>query len=185
MSSHICPASHAGVLDSGLRKYIHNPYRILRSFIQNSMKVADIGCGPGFFTIPMAELVGETGRVHAYDVQQDMLDKLAVKIDGTELAQRIIPHCCSADSMELEPDLDLILGFFMVHEVPDRKQLMEEVFRALAPAGVFLLSEPYIHVSKNDFHDTIRLARDTGFQVRNGPKIFFGRSVTLNKHSSS
>ena len=36
-------------------------------------EVADIGCGPGFFTIPFAKYLFD-GKVYAIDVQQEMLD---------------------------------------------------------------------------------------------------------------
>ena len=37
------------------------------------MKIMDIGCGPGFFTLPMAELTGKDGLVIAVDIQDEML----------------------------------------------------------------------------------------------------------------
>jgi ubiquinone/menaquinone biosynthesis C-methylase UbiE len=34
------------------------------------MTVADLGCGPGFFTIEMAKMVGNNGKVTAVDLQE-------------------------------------------------------------------------------------------------------------------
>jgi len=39
--------------------------------------VCDLGCGNGFYTLPMAELVGPKGKVLAVDIQQEMLHLLA------------------------------------------------------------------------------------------------------------
>jgi ubiquinone/menaquinone biosynthesis C-methylase UbiE len=44
------------------------------------MKIADVGAGTGYFSIPMARAVGESGEVYAVDLQQEMLDFLGEKL---------------------------------------------------------------------------------------------------------
>lgn len=85
----ICPVERAGRLDNRFRKWIQNPRKILSPYIEKGMTVLDIGCGPGFFSIEMAHLVGGSGRVIALDLQEGMLQKLNKKIQGTEIAGRI------------------------------------------------------------------------------------------------
>ena len=80
----VCPVEHAGSLDNRLRRWVQNPRKILGPFIKEGMTVLDIGCGPGFFTMDMAEMVGETGRVIASDLQEVMLDKIRYKGQGTK-----------------------------------------------------------------------------------------------------
>jgi tRNA(Phe) wybutosine-synthesizing methylase Tyw3 len=53
----------------------------------------------------------------------------------------------------------------MVHEVPDRRRFMDELFSALKDNGTFLLVEPPIHVTKANFAKTINLAVQAGFTV--------------------
>jgi ubiquinone/menaquinone biosynthesis C-methylase UbiE len=53
------------------------------------MTVLDFGCGPGFFTLPMAQMVGASGHVMAVDLQAEMLEKPREKLRATELAGRI------------------------------------------------------------------------------------------------
>ena len=36
--------------------------------------VCDMGCGNGFYTVELAELVGEQGKVYAVDIQEEMLE---------------------------------------------------------------------------------------------------------------
>jgi ubiquinone/menaquinone biosynthesis C-methylase UbiE len=55
------------------------------------MTVLDLGCGPGFFSIAMAQMTGASGRVIAVDLQSGMLQKLNAKIQGTELESAIFP----------------------------------------------------------------------------------------------
>ena len=49
------------------------------------MKVLDIGCGPGFFSIELAKMVGKGGKIFSVDLQEVMLQKIRNKIQGTEL----------------------------------------------------------------------------------------------------
>lgn len=178
---HRCPVGHAGFLDNGLRKICHNPHKILKPHIHKGMKVADIGCGPGFFTLPMAELVGDTGMVYAYDLQKGMLDKVAAKTLNTPFETTISLHLCAKEQINFIAVVDCVLGFFMVHEVVDIEGLMEEIYMALIPDGIFLMFEPLIHVSSKKFQETCKLGEKAGFSIRKGPKVFFGRSVVMQK----
>ncbi len=66
----VCPAELAGSLDNRMRRLLQNPLKILRPYVQEGMTALDVGCGPGFFTLPMAQLVGSSGRVIAADLQR-------------------------------------------------------------------------------------------------------------------
>ena len=101
----VCPVSIAGGLDNRLRRWIQNPRKILGPYVKEGMKVLDIGCGPGFFSIEMARLVGKSGKVIALDLQEGMLRKLSNKIQGTELEKRVTLHKCEKNSFVLpSPD---------------------------------------------------------------------------------
>lgn len=84
----VCPVERAGGLDNIWRRWLQDPCRILASHVREGMTVLDVGCGPGFFTIPMAQLVGGTGRVIAADLQDGMLEKVRRKVTGTEFMCR-------------------------------------------------------------------------------------------------
>ncbi len=88
----VCPVERAGTLDSSVRRWLHNPEKILKPYIHEGMAVLDIGCGPGAFTIDIAQMVGKSGRVIAADLQEGMLQKLREKIQGTALEERITLH---------------------------------------------------------------------------------------------
>ncbi|NTU84989.1 MAG: methyltransferase domain-containing protein, partial [Chloroflexales bacterium] len=79
----VCPAALAGGLDNRLRRWLQNPRPILEPYVHAGMTALDIGCGPGFFTLELAQLVGPSGRVIAVDLQADMLEKVRTKIQGT------------------------------------------------------------------------------------------------------
>jgi ubiquinone/menaquinone biosynthesis C-methylase UbiE len=116
----ICPVERAGGLDNRLRRWLQNPQKILRPYIAEGMTVLDVGCGPGFFSIAMAQMVGKSGRVIASDLQEGMLQKVKAKINGTELEERIVLHKCEENKIGLSESVDFVLLFYMVHEVPNK-----------------------------------------------------------------
>jgi ubiquinone/menaquinone biosynthesis C-methylase UbiE len=131
----ICPVERAGVLDFNFRKLLQNPRRILQPYVKEGMTALDLGCGPGFFTVEMARLVGKTGRVIAADLQEGMLARLQAKIRGAEWADRITLHKCLADRVGLAQKSDFILVFYMLHEVPDQEKFLHEIRALLKPQG--------------------------------------------------
>lgn len=71
------PADRAG-LTSEQRRARWNPSRLLAlAGLQPGQTALDLGCGPGFWTLPMAEIVGPQGQVIALDVSPEMLEALA------------------------------------------------------------------------------------------------------------
>ncbi|MBW2739492.1 MAG: class I SAM-dependent methyltransferase, partial [Deltaproteobacteria bacterium] len=114
---HVCPVEIAGHLDSGIRRWLQNPEKILRPYIEEGMTVLDMGCGPGFFSIDMAQMVGKSGRVIAADLQEGMLQKVRDKIKGTEFEKRITLHQCEKNKIGVSEYVDFVLLFYMVHEI--------------------------------------------------------------------
>ena len=56
-----------------LRKLVYKPENILKPYINEGMTVLEVGSGMGFFTLPMARLVGESGHVVCVDLQERMI----------------------------------------------------------------------------------------------------------------
>lgn len=117
----VCPIEKAAGLDNKIRRWFQNPRKILSPYIRHGMTVLDMGCGPGFFTIDIAELVGQTGRVIAVDLQDGMLEKLRAKIKGTESERRIVLHQCNESTIGIIERIDFVLAFYVVHEIPDQE----------------------------------------------------------------
>jgi len=177
---YICPAEFAGSLDNSVRKLVHKPHRILEAHIRKGMTVLDLGCGPGFFTIEIAKLVGETGKVIAADLQQAMLEKVAGKIRGTDLEQRIELHKCRDNTIGISQKVDFVLAFWMVHEVPDQQRLIEELKSLMNPGARIWIIEPQIHVTEKAFKKMTGLMQLAGLEIVERPKIWLSRSVLLS-----
>ncbi len=175
----VCPVEYSGGLDNRLRRLLYKPEKILKPFIQRGTIALDLGCGPGFFTIPMAELTGSTGRVIAADLQQGMLDKVRTKIKGTVLEKTISLHKCGSNKINITEPVDFILLFYMVHEIPDKTRFFNEIKTIIKPTGSILIVEPPIHVAKADFRKTLETAEIAGFTASSGPQIPFNKSAIL------
>jgi len=177
----VCPVERAGSLDNRIRRLLQNPQKILRPYIEEGMTVLDLGCGPGFFSIDMAQMVGKSGRVIASDLQDEMLQKVRAKIKGTELEERVTLHKCEENKIGVSENVDFILLFYIVHEVPNKEEFFSEIGTILKPNGQVLIVEPPFHVSKSAFEKTVRKARDVGFTDVEGPKVLFNKTVILRK----
>lgn len=175
----VCPVERAGTLDNRVRRWLQNPRRILRPFVGEGMTVLDLGCGPGFFTLDMADLVGEGGRVFAADLQAGMLEKIGDKIRGTDLESRITLHQCAATGIGLSEQVDFALLFYLVHEVPDKEAFFGELATMVRPGGRVLMVEPPFHVSKAAFADTVACAGGAGFADAAGPRVLLSKTAVL------
>jgi ubiquinone/menaquinone biosynthesis C-methylase UbiE len=180
----VCPWWLCFTFDNPLRKLIHNPEAILSPYVRPRNTVIDIGPGMGYFSIPLARLVGPTGHVIAIDVQAEMLAALARRARRSGVSERIQPHLASPDSLGDHPKADFAMAFWMLHEVPNQRAFLTEIFGFLKPKGLFLLVEPILHVRKKRFLRTVQTANEIGFIVRDMPKIRLSHSVLLTRNEN-
>ncbi len=178
----VCPVERSGSLDSWYRRIVQNPEKILRGHVREGMTVLDVGCGPGYFTIPIAKMVGKKGHVIAADLQQGMLDRLGRKIENTELKKRILLHKSGANAIGVSGKADFILVFYMMHEVPDHGPFLRELRSILKEDGEIFIVEPrFFHVSRKAFNRTVHLAEETGLQLKGNPGLLFSRTALFRK----
>lgn len=176
----VCPVELANSLDNKLRRWLQNPQKILSPFVKEGMKVLDVGCGPGFFSVELAKMVGANGKVYAVDLQEGMLQKIKNKIRGTSLENIIQLIKCEEDKIVIPEKVDFILAFYMVHEVPDKNKLFTTLKNFLKENGEFLIVEPKLfHVSKKEFASTLNNAEAVGFKTSAGPRLSFSFSSLL------
>ncbi len=72
--------------DNPLVPIFRNPYRLLEvAGIKSGQKVLEVGCGPGFFTIPAAKIVGEEGSIYAVDTHPLAIKKVKKRWREREL----------------------------------------------------------------------------------------------------
>ncbi len=186
MSHFVCPWWLGYLLLNPLRRLRQDPAAILAPHVRPGMTVLEPGPGMGFFTLELARLVGDAGRVVAVDVQQRMLAALRRRADRAGVGGRIETRLTEGGSLgvdHLAGAVDFILAFAVVHELPDAASLFAQAAKLLKPSGRLLVSEPRLHVSQRDFAATVRAAERAGLRELDRPPSAASRSVLLQPGS--
>jgi ubiquinone/menaquinone biosynthesis C-methylase UbiE len=174
---HTCPWWFIYSFDNPLRKLFHDPPAILEPYVKPGNIVLDVGCGMGYFTIALARLVGQNGKVIALDLQKEMLQGVRRRARRGGLLERIQTLQGSLGHLGVDCELDFALAFWMVHEVHEPQGFFIDLYNLLKPAGRLLLVEPRGHVSQAAFDQTISLAESAGFRVAERPAVRLSQAV--------
>jgi SAM-dependent methyltransferase len=86
---HTCPWWLLFTFDNPIRKLVHQPEKVLAPYVKPGDTVLDVGCGMGYFTLGLAQLVGAEGQVIAADLQTQMLAGLQKRGERVGLLDRI------------------------------------------------------------------------------------------------
>jgi len=185
MAKHLlCPVWAGYFLANRLRRLLQNPYRILRPYVQPKMTVLDVGSAMGFFSLPMAEMIGPDGKVVCIDVQPKMLEVLRRRAARMGLADRVETHVSTDDSLGLhgyDNTFEFALAFAVLHEVGDQANFLLEICRVLKPGAPLLLAEPTKHVGRPEFDRTVSVAEREGFVATDRPQIRLSYAIVLTK----
>jgi 2-polyprenyl-3-methyl-5-hydroxy-6-metoxy-1,4-benzoquinol methylase len=163
---------------------MHDPRIILAPYVKEGMTVLDFGSAMGFFSIPLAQMVGPTGKVVCVDMQEKMLSRLKRRAQKAGVAAQIETRVCTQDSFGLEPlagTMDFALLFAVVHEVPAREALFAAIASALKPRAILLVAEPQGHVSPENFARTLSVAKEKGFVEAAAPHISHSHAALLQR----
>ena len=154
MAERVCPVWIGYLLLSPFRKLRQDPDKILGPYLKPGMTALDFGSAMGYFSIPMARLVGPGGKVVCVDIQEGMFRALAKRARKAGVESVIFTHLLKTgffDLSQYQGKMDFVLLFAVAHEVPDQEALFREIGRVLKPGGRLLFSEPSGHVSKSKF----------------------------------
>jgi len=167
MPVYVCPAWLGYFLLFPWRKWLENPNQILGPLVRPGMTVLEPGCAMGYFTLPLARMVGPEGRVIAVDIQPKMLDVLGRRAQKAGLADRIEIRLAHADRLgveDLDGRVDLVSAVHMVHEVPDQTSFFQDIWPTLKRGGRFFIVEPKAHVRAKQFEQSLAKAEKIGFK---------------------
>lgn len=114
-----------------------------RAGIAPGHAVLDLGCGPGFATLDLAQLVTPAGRVVAVDESPRFLEYLRTQLDARRVTHVDVVHG-DAQKLELPPgSFDRAYTRWVLCFVPDPAALVANVARALKPGGVWAVQDYY------------------------------------------
>ena len=103
--------------------------------------VCDLGCGNGFYTLKLAQLVGEKGRVLAVDIQREMLGLLKDRAAAERVTNIETVLGTVVDPKVPANSVDLVLLVDVYHEFSHPEQMLAAIRRSLKPKGRVALVE--------------------------------------------
>lgn len=181
---HVCPWWAGYLITNPIRKIGENPEIILAPFVEPGMTTIDIGCGMGFFSLPLARMVGPTGRVVSVDIQRRMLSSLERRARRRRLDRIIITRKACLDDLgldDLRDEADLAIAVHVMHETAYPRRTLSQIFEALCPGGTFLMMEPKGHVTDRDFKTTQQQALEIGFSQTGASTLKKSRGLVFSK----
>ena len=114
-------------------------FRELR--IQPGMTVCDMGCGNGFYTLQLAETVGQDGKVFAVDIQSEMLRLMEARAAEQNLLNIQSRLGTAIDPLLPKGKVDLILCVDVYHEFSHPEHMLKNMRDSLSEKGVIVLVE--------------------------------------------
>jgi len=111
--------------------------------IEPGFRVLDYGCGPGSYTPPLAELVGESGMVYALDIHPLAIAMVQNIITKSHLTNVETIHS-DCDTGLPDSSVDVVTLYDALHDLHDRNTVLQELHRVLRPAGVLSLNDHHL-----------------------------------------
>jgi len=140
--AHVMGHLGAGWLERSERQAEERPDLLIESFaVKPGQVIADIGAGTGYFALPLAELVGPTGKILAVDIQQPMLDKLKRRIDKRRLTNIELILSKEDDPNLPAATVDMAFMVDVYHEFNFPHEMTVHLCRALKTGGRLIFVE--------------------------------------------
>jgi ubiquinone/menaquinone biosynthesis C-methylase UbiE len=132
-------------IEFGFIRFVHetlygifvNPYdRLSDAGLKTGQRVLEVGCGPGFFTIPAAKMVGENGFVYALDFNRFAVEHVRRKIEKIGLRNAAVVGADAAKTGLPDGSIDAAFFFSVIHAFPDISEVVREMHRLLKANGI-------------------------------------------------
>ncbi len=153
----------------GLRRLYDPPGKLIEPYVKAGQVVADLGCGTGYVTFPLADLVGPKGKVYAIDLDERCIQRILQKAERGGY-QNIEAHAAPASDIGFIPDrsIDFVLANGLLCSMHhNRAGALREIKRILKFAGLAYLSlgmpPPLGLVDEEEWGQTL-----SGFKLRDG-----------------
>jgi len=128
-----------------LRDLLSPPMNVLKELdIRQGFWVLDYGCGPGSYIVPLASLVGGSGRVYAVDVHP-----IAIRMAQATASKRLLTNVkiiqSNRDTRLPDSSIDVALLYDILHELDKPDDVLGELHRVLKPGGILSVSDHHMN----------------------------------------
>jgi len=122
--------------DDEERRKWQNPEAILiRAGVKTGLTFVDMGCGDGFFAVPAAKLVGNSGRVYGLDVDSDAIGRLKEKARKETLRNLELKVGVAEETVFCDSCADIVFFGIVLHDFSDPNKVLSNAKRMLKPSG--------------------------------------------------
>ena len=148
-----------------IRRLFEPPQKLIGPYVKNGQIVADLGCGSGYYTFALAELVGPKGKVYAVDLGKNCIRALEKKTKKGGY-RNIEAHASSASDVSFIKDrsVDFVLANGLLCSMADhREAAVNEIKRILKEKGQAYLSlgagPPFGYVDQEEWEKILKRFR--------------------------
>ena len=180
------PAWMAPVLDNVFRRlFFTSPRRkVSESGVKEGDKVLELGCGPGFYTEAISNIVGPAGKVYAHDVQPEMTERVKRKITEKKLANTVTVLSSSARIPLETGSIDFIFAANVWEEI-DKEVLTKDTIKELArlceaSARIFIEDHKF-GSGRPSIEKSITLMEQNGFSLESRGETWVSVYAKLRK----
>jgi ubiquinone/menaquinone biosynthesis C-methylase UbiE len=180
------PAWMAPLLDNVFRRVLlTDPRRkVVESGVKEGDKVLELGCGPGFYTEALSNIVGPTGSVYAHDVQPEMIERVERKITERKLANTVTILSSSARIPIEDGAIDFIFAANVWEEIDKElltKGTVEEITRLCRSNGRIFMEDHKFGSGRPSIERAVTLMEENGFALEQRGETWVSVYTKLRK----
>ncbi len=174
--------------DKNKIRKLTDPVLILEKLeISQGFAVADFGCGSGYYTLPLAKLVGGQGKVFAIDVLESSLESVKSKteIEGFLNIETIRANIENAKGSGLKAQsIDLVLMANLLYQAEKRPNIFKEAKRVLKKAGKLAIIEwnPDVKEKPLGPNYKIKFDKETVLKEAESEGLKFEKEIEIDKY---
>lgn len=174
-----------GELPKGTGGFL-NPQTVLNQLdIKASYQVAHFGCGHGYFTIPMAQMVGKDGRIFAIDILNEALIEVEVRAEQSGLTniETLKGNLEVPGGSKLPFDaMDIVLLANILFQSQKKSDIIKEARRVLKPGGELIIIDWQTTSSTLTSDSGWRISPDEAQQLAQEQNFAFIRSFDAGNY---
>jgi len=121
---------------------------LVEAEIKPGFHLLDYGCGPGGYVIDASEIVGDSGRIYALDMNPLAIQRVRAIVSKKGLAN-VEAICSDCETGLPDNSVDVVLLYDTFHTLDNPDGVLEELHRVLKPDGVLSFSDH--HMKENEF----------------------------------